>query len=83
MIRKDYYGGQSASLNLTQSVTSLLCLKPLMGAMFLTKGKIHKVPTTDVVTLKSPLMGLFEFHLGDASYLRYKGLQVAWNVSTK
>ena len=89
MIRNDYYGGESASLNLTQLWSKFRgndkppMFKAVDGSYVFNKGKIHKVPATDVVALKSPLMGLFEFDLGDASYLRYMGLQVAWNVSTE
>lgn len=103
MDRNDYYGGESASLNLTQlwtkfrgsdkppphlgasrdynvdmvpkfmmangalvrvlihtDVTKYLMFKAVDGSYVFNKGKIHKVPATDVEALKSPLMGLFE-----------------------
>eukprot|EP00250_Pteridium_aquilinum_P015211 c22450_g1_i1 orf=1-714(-) len=103
MDRNDYYGGESASLNLTQlwkkfkgrdtppphlgsskdynvdmvpkfmmangalvrvlihtDVTKYLMFKAVDGSYVFNKGKIHKVPATDVEALKSPLMGFFE-----------------------
>lgn len=103
MDRNDYYGGESASLNLNQlwkkfrssssppthlgssrdynvdmspkfmmangvlvrvlihtDVTKYLYFKAVDGSYVYNKGKIHKVPTTDMEALKSPLMGIFE-----------------------
>ncbi|OMO85243.1 GDP dissociation inhibitor, partial [Corchorus capsularis] len=75
MDRNDYYGGESTSLNLTQfmmangslvrilihtDVTKYLNFKAVDGSFVYNKGKIYKVPATDVEALKSPLMGLFE-----------------------
>ncbi|PWA50436.1 GDP dissociation inhibitor [Artemisia annua] len=42
------------------SVTKYLNFKAVDGSYVFNKGKIHKVPATDVEALKSPLMGLFE-----------------------
>ncbi|KAL7254929.1 hypothetical protein ACSBR1_009146 [Camellia fascicularis] len=41
-------------------VTKYLNFKAVDGSFVYNKGKIHKVPATDVEALKSPLMGLFE-----------------------
>ncbi|GFY90789.1 GDP dissociation inhibitor family protein [Actinidia rufa] len=41
-------------------VTKYLNFKAVDGSYVYNKGKIHKVPATDVEALKSPLMGLFE-----------------------
>ncbi|KAJ4797094.1 Guanosine nucleotide diphosphate dissociation inhibitor [Rhynchospora pubera] len=41
-------------------VTKYLSFKAVDGSYVFNKGKIHKVPATDVEALKSPLMGLFE-----------------------
>eukprot|EP00249_Psilotum_nudum_P015103 c25166_g1_i2 orf=810-2144(-) len=103
MDRNDYYGGESASLNLNQlwtkfrgsdkppphlgssrdynvdmvpkfmmangalvralihtDVTKYLMFKAVDGSYVYNKGKIHKVPATDIEALKSPLMGIFE-----------------------
>ncbi|WRX14672.1 GDP dissociation inhibitor - like 2 [Theobroma cacao] len=75
MDRNDYYGGESTSLNLMQfmmangglvrilihtDVTKYLNFKAVDGSFVYNKGKIYKVPATDVEALKSPLMGLFE-----------------------
>ncbi|KAG6768828.1 hypothetical protein POTOM_027758 [Populus tomentosa] len=103
MDRNDYYGGESASLNLIQlwkrfrgndkppahlgssrdynvdmipkfmmangnlvrvlihtNVTKYLYFKAVDGSYVLNKGKVHKVPATDMEALKSPLMGIFE-----------------------
>ncbi|KAH6767022.1 GDP dissociation inhibitor family protein / Rab GTPase activator family protein [Perilla frutescens var. hirtella] len=42
------------------NVTKYLNFKAVDGSFVYNKGKIHKVPATDVEALKSPLMGLFE-----------------------
>ncbi|KAL8540523.1 hypothetical protein ACS0TY_001958 [Phlomoides rotata] len=42
------------------NVTKYLNFKAVDGGFVYNKGKIHKVPATDVEALKSPLMGLFE-----------------------
>ncbi|XP_009380662.2 guanosine nucleotide diphosphate dissociation inhibitor At5g09550 [Musa acuminata AAA Group] len=42
------------------SVTKYLNFKAVDGSFVYNKGKIYKVPATDVEALKSPLMGLFE-----------------------
>ncbi|KAL4180225.1 hypothetical protein AMTRI_Chr13g124160 [Amborella trichopoda] len=42
------------------NVTKYLNFKAVDGSYVYNKGKIHKVPATDVEALKSPLMGLFE-----------------------
>ncbi|CAN1862059.1 Guanosine nucleotide diphosphate dissociation inhibitor 1 [Linum perenne] len=103
MDRNDYYGGESASLNLIQlwkrfrgteqppanlgssrdynvdmipkfmmangnlvrvlihtDVTKYLSFKAVDGSFVYNKGKVHKVPATDMEALKSPLMGIFE-----------------------
>eukprot|EP00249_Psilotum_nudum_P015102 c25166_g1_i1 orf=378-1712(-) len=103
MDRNDYYGGESASLNLNQlwtkfrgsdkppphlgssrdynvdmvpkfmmangalvrvlihtDVTKYLMFKAVDGSYVYNKGKIHKVPATDIEALKSPLMGILE-----------------------
>ncbi|RZC67180.1 hypothetical protein C5167_010867 [Papaver somniferum] len=41
-------------------VTKYLNFKAVDGSFVYNKGKIHKVPATDVEALRSPLMGLFE-----------------------
>ncbi|KAL5998412.1 Rab GDP dissociation inhibitor beta [Asimina triloba] len=41
-------------------VTKYLSFKAVDGSFVFNKGKIHKVPATDVEALRSPLMGLFE-----------------------
>ncbi|KAF6990209.1 hypothetical protein CFC21_012358 [Triticum aestivum] len=41
-------------------VTKYLSFKAVDGSYVFSKGKIHKVPATDMEALKSPLMGLFE-----------------------
>ncbi|KAF9602431.1 hypothetical protein IFM89_027560 [Coptis chinensis] len=41
-------------------VTKYLSFKAVDGSFVFNKGKVHKVPTTDMEALKSPLMGLFE-----------------------
>eukprot|EP00879_Flechtneria_rotunda_P011256 GHRR01011757.1.p1 GENE.GHRR01011757.1~~GHRR01011757.1.p1 ORF type:complete len:416 (+),score=117.27 GHRR01011757.1:364-1611(+) len=103
MDRNNYYGGESASLNLNQlwekfrpgqavpkdlgpsrdynvdmvpkfmmangklvrvlihtDVTKYLEFKAVDGSYVLNKGKVYKVPATDMEALRSPLMGLFE-----------------------
>ncbi|KAL3843789.1 hypothetical protein ACJIZ3_001192 [Penstemon smallii] len=42
------------------NVTKYLHFKAVDGSFVYNKGKIYKVPATDVEALKSPLMGLFE-----------------------
>ncbi|KAL3814378.1 hypothetical protein ACJIZ3_015646 [Penstemon smallii] len=42
------------------NVTKYLNFKAVDGSFVYNKGKIYKVPATDVEALKSPLMGLFE-----------------------
>lgn len=42
------------------NVTKYLNFKAVDGSFVFNKGKIQKVPATDVEALKSPLMGLFE-----------------------
>ncbi|KAJ7968303.1 Guanosine nucleotide diphosphate dissociation inhibitor [Quillaja saponaria] len=76
--RNDYYGGESSSLRLTQLWKRFrgndnpprnigLCKEynvdmiPKMEVVY-NKGKIYKVPATDVEALKSRLIGLFEKH---------------------
>ncbi|KAL7600810.1 hypothetical protein Lser_V15G21924 [Lactuca serriola] len=44
------------------NVTKYLNFKAVDGSYVYNKGKVHKVPATDVEALKSPLMGLFEKH---------------------
>ncbi|AQK93744.1 Guanosine nucleotide diphosphate dissociation inhibitor 2 [Zea mays] len=41
-------------------VTKYLSFKAVDGSYVFSKGKIYKVPATDMEALKSPLMGLFE-----------------------
>ncbi|XP_057776729.1 guanosine nucleotide diphosphate dissociation inhibitor 2-like isoform X2 [Salvia miltiorrhiza] len=41
-------------------VTKYLSFKAVEGSYVYNKGKIHKVPATDMEALKSPLMGFFE-----------------------
>lgn len=41
-------------------VTKYLSFKAVDGSYVFSKGKIHKVPATDMEALKSPLMGLLE-----------------------
>ncbi|KMZ64832.1 Rab-GDP dissociation inhibitor [Zostera marina] len=41
-------------------VTKYLNFKVVDGSHVFNKGKVHKVPATDMEALKSPLMGLFE-----------------------
>ncbi|KAG6384377.1 hypothetical protein SASPL_131467 [Salvia splendens] len=41
-------------------VTKYLSFKAVDGSYVYNKGKIHKVPATDMEALKSPLMGFFE-----------------------
>ncbi|KAJ8615971.1 hypothetical protein MRB53_035343 [Persea americana] len=41
-------------------VTKYLSFKAVDGSYVFNKGKVHKVPATDMEALKSPLMGLFE-----------------------
>ncbi|PRQ18760.1 putative GDP dissociation inhibitor, FAD/NAD(P)-binding domain-containing protein [Rosa chinensis] len=42
------------------AVTKYLSFKAVDGGFVYNKGKVHKVPATDMEALKSPLMGLFE-----------------------
>ncbi|KAJ0093283.1 hypothetical protein Patl1_27139 [Pistacia atlantica] len=41
-------------------VTKYLYFKAVDGSFVYNKGKVHKVPATDMEALKSPLMGVFE-----------------------
>ncbi|KAH7573415.1 hypothetical protein JRO89_XS03G0144900 [Xanthoceras sorbifolium] len=41
-------------------VTKYLYFKAVDGSFVYNKGKVHKVPATDMEALKSPLMGIFE-----------------------
>ncbi|KAF8402442.1 hypothetical protein HHK36_013398 [Tetracentron sinense] len=41
-------------------VTKYLYFKAVDGGYVFNKGKVHKVPATDMEALKSPLMGIFE-----------------------
>ncbi|KAE8690440.1 Rab GDP dissociation inhibitor alpha [Hibiscus syriacus] len=41
-------------------VTKYLYFKAVDGSFVFNKGKVHKVPATDMEALKSPLMGIFE-----------------------
>ncbi|KAL5990716.1 Rab GDP dissociation inhibitor alpha [Asimina triloba] len=41
-------------------VTKYLSFKAVDGSYVFNKGKVHKVPATDMEALKSPLMGFFE-----------------------
>uniref|UniRef100_A0A6N2LNN0 Guanosine nucleotide diphosphate dissociation inhibitor n=1 Tax=Salix viminalis TaxID=40686 RepID=A0A6N2LNN0_SALVM len=41
-------------------VTKYLYFKAVDGSYVFNKGKVHKVPATDMEALKSPLMGIFE-----------------------
>ncbi|GMP78912.1 hypothetical protein CsSME_00034670 [Camellia sinensis var. sinensis] len=41
-------------------VTKYLSFKAVDGSFVYNKGKVHKVPATDMEALKSPLMGIFE-----------------------
>ncbi|CAA7403704.1 unnamed protein product [Spirodela intermedia] len=41
-------------------VTKYLSFKAVDGSYVFNKGKVHKVPATDMEALRSPLMGLFE-----------------------
>ncbi|KAJ8452945.1 hypothetical protein Cgig2_014708 [Carnegiea gigantea] len=75
MDRNNYYGGASTAPNLNHfmmanevlvrilihtDVPKYLNFKAVDGSFVYNKGKIYKVPATDVEALKSPLMGLFE-----------------------
>ncbi|XP_022889015.1 guanosine nucleotide diphosphate dissociation inhibitor At5g09550-like [Olea europaea var. sylvestris] len=42
------------------NVTKYLNFKSVDGSYVYSKGKVHKVPATDMEALKSPLMGIFE-----------------------
>jgi Rab GDP dissociation inhibitor len=42
------------------NVTRYLEFKAVDGSYVLNKGKVYKVPATDMEALRSPLMGLFE-----------------------
>jgi Rab GDP dissociation inhibitor len=41
-------------------VTKYLEFKAVDGSFVLNKGRVYKVPATDMEALRSPLMGLFE-----------------------
>mmetsp|Transcript_33812 Transcript_33812/g.61051 ORF Transcript_33812/g.61051 Transcript_33812/m.61051 type:complete len:446 (-) Transcript_33812:437-1774(-) len=52
--------GQLVRVLLHTDVVKYLEFKAVDGSFVLNKGKIHKVPATDMEALKSPLMGIFE-----------------------
>mmetsp|Transcript_9564 Transcript_9564/g.16904 ORF Transcript_9564/g.16904 Transcript_9564/m.16904 type:complete len:445 (+) Transcript_9564:56-1390(+) len=52
--------GQLVRVLLHTGVVKYLEFKAVDGSFVLSKGKIHKVPASDMEALKSPLMGLFE-----------------------
>ncbi|GFH14256.1 guanosine nucleotide diphosphate dissociation inhibitor, partial [Haematococcus lacustris] len=119
MDRNNYYGGESASLSLTQlyerfrpgqappkelgpnrdwnvdlvpkfmmangklvrvllhtGVVKYLEFKAVDGSYVLSKGKIHKVPASDMEALKSPLMGLYVQEWDAKDPRTYKGYDV-------
>lgn len=52
--------GKLVRVLLHTDVVKYLEFKAVDGSFVLNKGKIHKVPASDLEALKSPLMGLFE-----------------------
>ncbi|KAI4367501.1 hypothetical protein MLD38_023234 [Melastoma candidum] len=52
--------GELVRILIHTDVTKYLNFKVVDGSFVYNKGKIYKVPATDVEALKSPLMGLFE-----------------------
>jgi Rab GDP dissociation inhibitor len=52
--------GKLVKVLLHTDVVKYLEFKAVDGSFVLNKGKIHKVPASDMEALKSPLMGLFE-----------------------
>ncbi|KAI4342297.1 hypothetical protein MLD38_026937 [Melastoma candidum] len=52
--------GELVRILIHTDVTKYLNFKVVDGSFVFNKGKIYKVPATDVEALKSPLMGLFE-----------------------
>ncbi|MEW5298184.1 MAG: hypothetical protein WDW36_001335 [Sanguina aurantia] len=52
--------GKLVRVLLHTDVVKYLEFKAVDGSFVLSKGKIHKVPASDMEALKSPLMGLFE-----------------------
>ncbi|KAJ9516885.1 hypothetical protein QJQ45_027321 [Haematococcus lacustris] len=52
--------GKLVRVLLHTGVVKYLEFKAVDGSYVLSKGKIHKVPASDMEALKSPLMGLFE-----------------------
>lgn len=52
--------GKLVRVLLHTDVVKYLEFKAVDGSYVLNKGKIHKVPASDMEALKSPLMGLFE-----------------------
>ncbi|GAX81349.1 hypothetical protein CEUSTIGMA_g8780.t1 [Chlamydomonas eustigma] len=52
--------GKLVRVLLHTDVVKYLEFKAVDGSYVLSKGKIHKVPASDMEALKSPLMGLFE-----------------------
>uniref|UniRef100_A0A7S0WVJ5 Guanosine nucleotide diphosphate dissociation inhibitor n=1 Tax=Chlamydomonas leiostraca TaxID=1034604 RepID=A0A7S0WVJ5_9CHLO len=52
--------GKLVRVLLHTGVVKYLEFKAVDGSFVLSKGKIHKVPASDMEALKSPLMGLFE-----------------------
>ncbi|KAI4318457.1 hypothetical protein MLD38_032158 [Melastoma candidum] len=52
--------GELVRILIHADVTKYLNFKVVDGSFVYNKGKIYKVPATDVEALKSPLMGLFE-----------------------
>ncbi|KAE8734253.1 Rab GDP dissociation inhibitor alpha [Hibiscus syriacus] len=54
-------------------VTKYLYFKAVDGSYVFNKGKVHKVPATDMEALKSPLMGLFEKRRARKFFLYVQG----------
>ncbi|TVT97416.1 hypothetical protein EJB05_57332 [Eragrostis curvula] len=54
-------------------VTKYMSFKAVDGSYVFNKGKIHKVPSTDMEALKSPLMGLFEKRRAGKFFLYVQG----------
>ncbi|KAK4387861.1 Guanosine nucleotide diphosphate dissociation inhibitor 1 [Sesamum angolense] len=52
--------GELVRVLIHTDVTKYLYFKAVDGSFVYNRGKIHKVPATDMEALKSPLMGIFE-----------------------
>ncbi|CAN1354048.1 Guanosine nucleotide diphosphate dissociation inhibitor 2 [Linum perenne] len=58
-------------------VTKYLSFKAVDGSFVYNKGKVHKVPATDMEALKSPLMGIFEKrHFNESDPKTHEGMEL-------